>query len=398
MSPTLINVIARFRNDDNSQMKSQLLRLVAGQVCLHACMAGMRMAAPLWALREGFSAGAVGVLLALFALSQVFLALPAGRFADRHGLKRPVMLSVLTASAGAALAALFPLFAVLCLAALMTGGATGVAIIALQRHVGKMAQDVQALRFSYSWLAIGPAISNFVGPFTAGLLIDLAGFRSAFVAMALLPWLAWFAVRQLPQQNPSNSTPMPSQRAWDLLVRPDFRRLLMVNWFLSSCWDMHTFVVPLLGHERGISASAIGSILGAFAIAAALVRMALPLLTAHIKEWKIITAAMLSTGGLLAIYPLLQGAVWLGIGSALLGITLGCVQPMVMSTLHQIMPPERHGEALGLRLMAINASSVAMPLLFGSLGAVVGVAGLFWCAAASVGLGSRLAWEMRHAV
>lgn len=195
MSPTLINVIARFRNDDNSQMKSQLLRLVAGQVCLHACMAGMRMAAPLWALREGFSAGAVGVLLALFALSQVFLALPAGRFADRHGLKRPVMLSVLTASAGAALAALFPLFAVLCLAALMTGGATGVAIIALQRHVGKMAQDVQALRFSYSWLAIGPAISNFVGPFTAGLLIDLAGFRSAFVAMALLPcWVSPWVV------------------------------------------------------------------------------------------------------------------------------------------------------------------------------------------------------------
>lgn len=69
-----------------------------------------------------------------------------------------------------------------------------------------------------------------------------------------------------------------------------------------------------------------------------------------------------------------------------------------MSTLHQIMPPERHGEALGLRLMAINASSVAMPLLFGSLGAVVGVAGLFWCASASVSLGSRLAWEMRHAV
>jgi hypothetical protein len=35
-------------------------------------MAGMRMAAPLWALREGYSPGWVGVLLALFALSQVF--------------------------------------------------------------------------------------------------------------------------------------------------------------------------------------------------------------------------------------------------------------------------------------------------------------------------------------
>lgn len=359
-------------------------------------MAGMRMAAPLWALREGYSAGSVGVLLALFALSQVFLALPAGRFADRHGLKRPIMVSVSTASAGAALSAVFPLFEVLCLSALMMGGASGVAIIALQRHVGKISQDVQALRLSYSWLSIGPAISNFVGPLTAGLLIDHAGFRTAFSAMALLPWLAWFAVRQLPQQKPSPSLPTTKQRALDLLQRPDFRRLLWVNWFLSSCWDMHTFVVPLLGHERGMSASAIGAILGAFAVAAALVRMVLPALSAHVKEWKIITIAMLATGGLLAIYPLLQGALWLGVGSALLGISLGCVQPMVMSTLHQIMPPERHGEALGLRLMFINASSVAMPMLFGSLGAVMGVAGLFWCAAASVSFGSRLAWKMRH--
>jgi hypothetical protein len=56
-----------------------LARLIAGQIFLHACMTGMRMATPLLALREGYSAAAVGVLLALFALTQVFLALPAGR-------------------------------------------------------------------------------------------------------------------------------------------------------------------------------------------------------------------------------------------------------------------------------------------------------------------------------
>ena len=67
-------------------MKRELAKLIAGQVCLHACMTGMRMAAPLMALRSGQSEAAVGVLLALFALTQVFLALPAGRYADAHGL------------------------------------------------------------------------------------------------------------------------------------------------------------------------------------------------------------------------------------------------------------------------------------------------------------------------
>ena len=64
----------------------QVLRLMLAQVCVHSAMTGTRLAAPLLALKLGYSAAAVGVLLALFALSAVFLALPAGRLADRHGL------------------------------------------------------------------------------------------------------------------------------------------------------------------------------------------------------------------------------------------------------------------------------------------------------------------------
>ena len=152
-----------------------LLRLVAGQVCLHASMAGMRMAAPLWALQQGYGALAVGFLLALFSLTQVFLALPAGRYADRHGLRRPVALGIMAAMSGAALAALFPQFSVLCFSALCMGGATGTANIALQRHVGRAARGAQDLRRVFSWLSIGPAVSNFLGPVCVGLLIDHAG-------------------------------------------------------------------------------------------------------------------------------------------------------------------------------------------------------------------------------
>jgi hypothetical protein len=37
-------------------VKRELLKIIIGQVFLHACMAGMRMAAPLLALRVGQSA------------------------------------------------------------------------------------------------------------------------------------------------------------------------------------------------------------------------------------------------------------------------------------------------------------------------------------------------------
>ena len=81
--------------------------------------------------------------------------------------------------------------------------------------------------------------------------------------------------------------------------------------------------------------------------------------------------------------------------SILLGLALGSVQPMIMSTLHQMTPHHRHGEALGLRAMAINGSSVVMPLLFGSVGALVGVGAVFWAVGAVVGMGSPLAWSLR---
>ena len=387
-------------------MNAALVRLILAHVCVHACMAGTRLAAPLLALREGYGAMQVGFLLALFALTQVFLALPAGRYADRHGLRRPMIYAVVAAIAGAAMAAILPTYPVLCFAALSTGGATGVASIVLQRHVGRVAEGATQLKQVFSWLAIGPAFSNFFGPFVAGLLIDhagaapgdLFGYRVAFGLMAALPILTWLLVRRAVELPPVPEVPGAGKpRVWDLLREPMLRRLLLVNWALSSCWDVHTFVVPILGHERGLSASVIGTILGAFAIAAAVVRIVMPILAERLREWAVITGAMLVTAVLFAVYPLLPTAWTMGLVSVLLGLALGSVQPMVMSTLHQITPEHRHGEALGLRLMSINASSVLMPMLFGALGSLIGVAGLFWIVGAAVGGGSRAAWLLRPA-
>jgi MFS family permease len=103
---------------------------------------------------------------------------------------------------------------------------------------------------------------------------------------------------------------------------------------------------------------------------------------------------MLATACFFALYPSMQTAWGMGLCSACLGVSLGSVQPMIMSTLHQITPEARHGEALGLRLMLINASSVTMPMLFGAAGAVAGVSVVFWTVGAAVGLGARQAWGL----
>lgn len=384
-------------------MRKTLASMVFGHLFLHACMAGMRMAMPLWALHLGHSAAAVGVLLALFALTQVIISVPAGRFVDQKGLHTPMRMSVLVSVLGALLCAMWPIFPVLCLGALATGGATGFAAIALQRHVGRMAAPGAQLREAFSWLSVGPAISNFVGPLVAGLLIDYAGktaadeqgFRVAFLVLACLPGITWWALRAVKELPLLSAAQHPEKlRAWDLLRDAGMRRLMTINWLLSSCWDVHTFVVPLLGHQRGLSASAIGTILGVFALAATAVRLILPWFAHRLSERKVVAFAMAATCGLFVLYPFMQSALTMGLCSILLGFVLGTVQPMIMSTLHHITPAHRQGEAIGVRLVVINLSSVLMPMVFGTAGAAVGVAVVFWAVGAMVGLGSPFALRL----
>ena len=376
----------------------ELLRLMAAQVCVHSAMTGTRLAAPLLALKLGYSAAAVGVLLALYALSAVFLALPAGRLADRRGLRLPMALAVGGALVGAALPALWPQFWMLCASALLVGAAANAAQIALQRHIGRLASDAAERKLAFSWIAIAPAAANFAGPLVAGLLIDragpqagdLIGYRWAFGLMAALPLLCWALLRGTPRA-PVVPAAAGEERAsvWDLLGHAAMRRLLLVNWLQSMAWDVHMFVLPLLGHERGLSASVIGALQGAFAVAAALVRMALPLLARRLAEWQVIYASTLLAACALLAYPWMPGPLGMGACSMVLGVALGAVQPMVMSLLHEVAPIERQGEAMALRSLTMNASSFTMPMLFGSIGAVIGTGGLFWLVALVLALGAR---------
>jgi MFS family permease len=379
-----------------------LTALVAGQLGMHSAMAGLRMAAPLQLLREGHSAWTVGLLLALFGLAPVLSALPAGRLADRLGYHRPVYLAVAVAASGCLLALASTLFGgalhlgLLCMAALATGAGTNVGMLTIQRTAGITARDSTERVRIFSWLGVAPSFSNVIGPVATGLMIDALGFRAAFGLLLMMPLCTLLAARSVPQMVPAGAAVRgPHQTAWDLLRLPGLKRLLVVNWLLSMCWDVHTFAVPVLGHERGYSASTIGLILGSFTLSVTGIRLVIPWIAHRLSEIAVLRTAMLGTGVVFALYPLAPGPWAMGGLALLLGVTLGSVQPMIMSMLHQLTPDHRHGEALAVRSMALNLSSTAMPLIFGATGTLVGAAVLFWVVGGAVGAGS---WVARRLV
>lgn len=378
-----------------SAARSPLVPLVAALVCMHANMAATRVAATLWLLQRGYAEIWVGALLGLFGLGPLLLALWAGRQADRHGLRRPLHLAMGLGAAGAAAALAYPHLLTLALAALACGGALAVAMVAIQREAGHLASQGGDLRRVFSWVALGPGLSNAVVPPVVGLLIDHAGFGWAFALALAMPLLAWLLTRHLPglPVAPASEPPPP---AWSLLDNLLLRRLLLVNLALSSCWDAHSLVAPVLGHARGYSASAIGLILGSFAVAATLVRLVIARWAERLPERAALRGAMLVAAGGALAYTALPGVAGLAAGAAVLGLALGSVQPMILSLLHQVTPAARHGQALGLRMVMVNATTLVMPLLFGWLAAQVAPGAPLWLMAAVV-LAGRTMVPHEHA-
>ncbi len=118
--------------------------------------------------------------------------------------------------------------------------------------------------------------------------------------------------------------------------------------------------------------------LSAFAAATFVVRFSMPAIARRMNEQQVLTAALLLAGAVYLVFPFSTSVPGLLLLSFTLGLGLGSGQPMVMSLLHTHAPPGRMGEAAGVRMSLVQSMAVAVPLVFGALGASVGIAPVFW--------------------
>lgn len=355
-------------------------RLILALMGLHACMAVTRMTSVIWLLQHGHSAVLVGALLALISLTPALLGAPAGAWADRYGLWRPLLGGSVCALLGAAAALVWPSVPTLAIGALGTGAALGLAAVAVQREIAIVAQGSTAPpQALYSWAAMGPALSNTASPVLAGLVIDHLGFRPSFALALLLAPLGLILLRAHRRRPWPALLHTPSLLpAFDLLRQRSLRVLLVLNMVFAVSWDVHSFVVPVLGHARGYSASTIGLLLGCFAVAVFAVRVLIVRFAGSFSDRQALRAALGVCVLVLAVYAWLPGMAGMAVGSFLLGLALGSVQPTLLAALTRATPPERHGQALGLRMLSTNGASVLMPITFGAVASLLGPAAPMW--------------------
>lgn len=349
-------------------------------ILAHTAFTSSRMTISLYALKLNASPLTVGVLMSLYALLPMLLSVAAGRLIDRIGPRLPLLWGNAVVVVGVLLPFLFPGLPTLFIASTVIGSGFMLSHMISNNLVGAHGK-VEDRAANFSWLSLGYSVSGSLGPLVAGFSIDALGESRAFAVMAVFAlaslcvtfWQRRGIVRhETPRQRPSG------HRVMDLVRNRQLRAVLIVSGMLSMGWDLFTFVMPIYCSRIGLSASTTGLVMGAFGAATFVVRLAMPMLSRRVREWQVITAAFVVSGTAYLLFPFVTSVGLLMAIAFLLGLGLGCSQPMVMSLLYAASPAGRQGEVVGIRTTVLNISSTGLPLVFGAVGAALGMGPVFW--------------------
>ncbi len=364
-------------------------------VLTHVAFVGSRVTIALYGIDLGATPLTVGVLMSLYAFLPMLLAVNVGRQIDRIGPLKPMLYSSVALVAAVALPGLWPSLAALHLAAMLIGTSFLFYHVALNNVIGQLGTPADRA-VNFSWFALGFSISGFCGPLLAGFAIDGVGHRAAFLMLAAFPALATlvlYARRHLLPGAAGAQHQGGERRIGDLLRDPRLRSAFIASTVLAMGWDLYTFVMPVYGSSIELSASTIGVIMGTFAAATFVVRLAMPAVSRRLKEWPMVIVAMAIAGLSYALFPFAQSVPLLMALSFLLGLGLGCAQPFIMSLLYAASPPGRQGEVIGVRTTMLNGSHTILPLAMGALGAALGMGPVFWSMSAFLFSGGWFAWR-----
>ncbi|MBI3714765.1 MAG: MFS transporter [Betaproteobacteria bacterium] len=364
----------------------------------HIAFSGSRVSVSLDAISLHASPFTIGLLIALHALLPALLSVTAGRWIDRIGIVRPMLIGSTGVGVGIVLPFFFSGLPVLFATALMSGVAFMLINISAYHAVGEWsAPEERPVNFSY--ISLGFSTSTFIGPLIAGIFIDQLGFAAAFLLLALFTVLPIIAIsaKLLPTHRPHRpEVPVEIDHVFALLRTREMRRLFTVMTMLTLAWDVYGFAIPIYGSSIGLSATNIGTVMGSFAAATFAVRMALPFVVQHLRPWTILSTALLLAGGSFIAIGFTSTLPMLMVVMFSLGLGLGSPQPMVLTLLHQSAPAGRAAEALGLRTTLINTSQTVMPLAFGAAGAALGITPIFWFIALLLLSGSVFTRRWHH--
>jgi MFS family permease len=364
-----------------SRNQIQLFSLIAVSMLAHITLGGGRVSASLYMLHHGQSEAMAGIAYSGYSLLPALLSLMMGRWIDKVGPRHVMRTSQVIMIAGLIGPALWPGLYTVLLASVVCGFGFASYMLAANVAVSIMHFEQEGERVGMlGWLAMGNSVAAVGGPAVAGFVIDRGGFGAAYATMAgivVCSLVASFLV-DVPGGVGGRRNPKDGGASVVRMVFSDSRllRIYLLAMVFSMTYDGFGFMTPVLGHERGFSATTIGMIMSAYATGTFAVRALLPWLARRVVEWRMMTMSFVTTAIVFCLLPLISnGYLHATLGFAL-GLAAGIGQPTILSLVYRAMP-DKAGEGAGLRAMMGNSVGLTAPSIYGAISGAFGAVPVF---------------------
>lgn len=356
----------------------------------------------LYAMKLDASPFHLGLIVALSSLFPMILAVYAGKASDKYGYRIPLVVG----SIGLFTALLFPFLfrdlTTLFISQSLVGLSQIFVQVSMQNLIGILSSEELRAR-NFSTLGLGGSLANLLGPLLTGFSIEYLDYESTYLFLSILAIIPaiFFMFLDLPiptnkMEGNNEIRDTSNYHAVDLLKSRPLRNTFIASGIILTGIGLYNFYIPIYGQSIGLSASIIGIILSVHAAAFFVVRLISPFLIKRYDENRIFTFTFFVSAVAFIVIPFSKDMYLLAMVSFLLGLGLGCGQPISILMTYNHSPEGRTGEALGIRLTVNKVAQFLVPLLFGSLGSIFGLIPVFWANALLFLIGGFFGIEKRE--
>lgn len=376
------------------QLKSRLFIILLLTLFYITSLSITRPILSLYAKELGLSPVMLGLLISTFAVFPIILSVQAGKWSDRFGSKRMMMIGTTSFFTALLIPSLYPSVTTLFLSQALVGLGHNLMMISMQKVAGNSGNNRDQ---SIASLSLVTSVGEFFGPLIGGFSYEMIGFQGTFLLAAFLIVVS-FGCNLLLKSKPiaSNEGSMAhtkSASSFQMLRNANIRKALVVSGLTIASKDLFVSYFPLYGTQIGLTPSQIGIVLSMTAAAFIFVRAIQYPLVAKFTRGGVLLSSLALGGGMFIAIPFMGEYVLLCVLSFMLGLGLGLGQPLSLVYIFNASPAGRVGEALGLRIMCNRTFQLSAPTLFGLLGGALGVSPIFWTCGAFLLFGS---WYSRE--
>ena len=352
---------------------------------------GMTILVTLYALHLNASPTLLGIIIASGSLFPMLLASFAGRMADRINLNFLLVVGMVGTGVTLFIPYFYPANILYLIGVQLLFGLFQIlTVVSLQNLIGRISSTANRTK-NYGAYTLSVSIANLIGPLIAGLTIDHVSYEATYLVFGIFSIMpaVYFMFANLQTNLIQTSNRNEAKKPKNLLFDIQLRNVFITSGIILTGVGLFEFYFPIYTESLGLSSSTIGMLVSIHSAGFIISRLLMVKLQNTFSPQQIISVCLYIAAGAFFFIPFMKLVPLLGLVAFILGLGLGCCQPLSIVMAYNESPSGQTGEVLGIRLTVNKAVQVAVPIVFSSM-SFLGFYVIFWFNTIVLAIGGRI--------